>query len=479
MNKIRLLSALPVWCVLIAGAMLVPIARGADARLVADTYVDSAMVAVNFGGATALNVAPGRPGLVQFDLSGIASGTNVSVAYLRVFVNKVTLPGTLSFAAATSAWSENSVTFGTQPTAGPAFASTPANTPNAFLVVDVTSVVNGWIAAPGTNFGIEISGDVSGATISLDSKENGQTSHPAQLEINVIGPAGAAGAAGPVGPAGLSPAGPAGIAGPAGPTGVVGPAGPQGPKGLTGLQGDAGIAGVLGPRGPVGPAGPAGPQGIKGSTGAAGILGPSGPRGPTGPAGPTGITGPAGPAGIAGPFGPAGPVGPAGDQGPVGSIGPSGATGSVGANGPQGPAGSAGPAGVTGPLGPAGPQGAMGANGPSGNVFNFAAAQIPNNGAIADTDSNIYYLADNSGGPVLLTLPHANVAGRLVVIHVKLYFANNNTGAQVSTSQLTLKSLPGDTLIVAGQAATTLVSFNRMASLSSDGQGRWVVVGSN
>jgi hypothetical protein len=466
--------------VVIAGAILLPMAQAAETPLTGDTYVASAAPAGNFGGTAALNVAPGSPALVQFDLSAIAPGTNVSVAYLRVFVNKVTTPGALAFSAVTSPWSENSVTFAAQPTTGPAFATSPANTANAFLVVDVTALVQGWIAAPATNFGIRIAGDVSGASVSLDSKENGQTSHPAQLEVSIVAPAGAAGAAGPTGPAGATgPAGPAGPTGAAGSAGTAGPVGPAGPKGPTGLVGDAGAVGSAGPAGAVGPTGPTGIAGLKGPTGAAGSAGPTGPQGPAGPTGATGLIGDAGLTGIAGATGPAGPIGLTGNQGATGPAGAKGPTGNTGLAGATGPAGNAGPTGATGTQGATGPQGAQGTNGPNGNVFNLASATLANNSTIADTDTNIYYISDNSSGAVTVNLPHASVAGRLLVIHSKLYFASNNTGAQVATSQLIVKSQAGNTIVPPGAAPTTSFSTNRMVALSSDGAGRWVIVSGN
>ena len=480
MNKMRLPSVVRILPgVVIAAALLAPVARAADKPLVGDTYLTAASPATNFGGAPTLNVAPNSPALVQFDLSSIPAGTNVSVAYLRVFVNKVTTPGALTVSAVTSAWVENTVTSASQPTVGPDIGFSPADTANAFLVVDVTALVQQWLASPATNFGIQISSQ-SVASVSLDSKENGQTSHPAQLEVSIIAPTGAAGPPGPAGAAGATgPAGPAGTEGAAGPIGPNGPSGPAGPKGIAGLPGDAGSAGPLGASGLTGPTGPAGIAGVKGAMGAAGVAGPQGPAGPTGPAGPIGITGSAGASGIAGVSGSFGPAGPAGDQGPVGALGPKGPTGNQGSTGSVGPAGNAGTPGATGTLGATGAQGSQGADGPAGNVFNFATSALGNNSTIGETDSNIYYLADNSGGAVSVNLPHSIVAGRLLVIHVKLYFTSNNTGAQVGTNQLTVKSQSGDSITAPGQPGVTSLTLNRSISLSSDGQGRWAVVGSN
>ena len=128
----------------------------------------------------------------------------------------------------------------------------------SFVLVDVTAQVNAWLASPASNFGIQIS---SNATLTIDSKENTLTSHPAVLELTV-----------------------AGAPGPAGPTGATGPAGATGPPGL------AGVPGAKGPTGATGPAGPVGPSGI-GAAGASGPAGPAGSTGPTGAFGPPGASG--------------------------------------------------------------------------------------------------------------------------------------------------------------------------------------------
>jgi hypothetical protein len=85
----------------------------------------------------------------------------------------------------------------------------------------VAPLVQGWITTPASNYGVELK--ASGTTnITIDSKENANTSHPAMLEIVLSGPAG-----------------------PVGPVGATGPQGPAGPKGATGPQGPMGASGSL------------------------------------------------------------------------------------------------------------------------------------------------------------------------------------------------------------------------------------------
>ena len=123
----------------------------------------------------------------------------------------------------TSQWAEGSLTFTTAPTAQGARSPSPVSTAEAFLLVNVTSQVQTWIASPGSNFGLEITG-VGGAAVSLDSKENTSTSHPAVIEILIAGATGPT--ARPVRPGPRDRRGPAGAAGAAGATGPTGPAGP-------------------------------------------------------------------------------------------------------------------------------------------------------------------------------------------------------------------------------------------------------------
>ena len=328
-------------------------ARAAEAILIADAHVNSAMPAVNSGTISNLNVGGGYTTLLQFDLSLLPVGTNsakVSRAVLRLYANRVTTPGLVTLAPVTASWGEYSVTFASLPQTGSAADLFQVDQAGAFIAVDVTALVQGWIASPTTNNGIALSAGT--AVLQFDSKENDQTAHAATLSIELVD---------------------------------AGPMGPAGPAGANGIQGPQGIAGLQGPVGTMGATGPAGQTGLTGATGSAGPQGPQGATGPTGP------QGPAGPAGagafaykgnyssiqnyalgdvvlwqgssytslIAGNHGntPAtsplqwgvlaqqGLTGTAGAAGPAGSQGPQGLPGSMGAVGPPGPQGLQGIAG--------------------------------------------------------------------------------------------------------------------------------------
>ena len=373
-------------------------ARAAQATLVADAHVNSALPTVNSGAISNLDVGGGYTTLLQFDLSLLPAGTTglqVSRAVLRLYVNRVTTPGLVSYAPVTGAWGEYSVTYATEPSIGSAVGVVSISQAGAFVAIDVTSLVQEWITNEATNNGLALSAGT--AMVQLDSKENDQTSHPATLDIELAdaGPAGASGASGPAGSQG--PAGATGATGPIGLTGAAGSVGPMGLQGLTGSTGPIGPQGQNGATGPYGPqglTGPAGPQGPAGASGQGesglvyqgnynstenyalgdvvlwqgssytsliasnhgntpslspqqwGILTAQGPAGPTGA---TGTTGAAGPQGLPGNVGPNGPIGPQGQQGIAGQAGAQGipgTTGTTGLSGPMGPQGVPGPVGI-------------------------------------------------------------------------------------------------------------------------------------
>jgi Collagen triple helix repeat (20 copies) len=347
-----------------------------EATLVADAHVNSALPAVNSGAISNLNVGGGYTALLQFDLSTLPAGTTatqVSRATLRLYCNRMDTAGLVSVQPVGGAWGEYSVTFATLPSLGAATQVVQVGQAGAYVAVDVTALVQGWVTAPATNNGIALTAGT--AVVQFDSKENDLSGHAAVLDVALasVGPAGATGPAGPVGPTG-----------PAGVTGPTGPAGAQGPSGAAGLnyQGAyaAGVSyalhdvvtyagssyvsltgsneantpgvtsqwavlaqgGVGGSSGGVGVAyqgtyGPAATYGLNdvvsylgssyislvaGNVGnapganpglwgvlALGAVGLQGPTGLTGPQGPVGLTGPAGPTGLAGPMGATGAAG--------------------------------------------------------------------------------------------------------------------------------------------------------------------------
>ncbi len=416
-----------------------------QAILVADTHVNAALPTVNSGGISNLDVGGGYTALLQFDLSLLPAGTTssqVARAVLTLYANRVDTPGTLSVQPVTSSWTELGVTYQTLPNLGGISQSGNVAISGTFVAIDVTSLVQGWVANPVTNFGVALTS--SDAVLEFDSKENDLTSHAATLAVSLVsesavGPAGPAGATGPAGPTGpIGPAGPAGVAAATGAAGATGPAGPAGPTGSPGAMGAQGVQGPIGPSGPTGPAGP---------TGATGPAGPAGPAGPTGPAGTSGgaglqyqgayqstvnynegdivlwqggswvsligsnhgntpsdsplawgiltSQGPVGATGPAGPTGAAGPMGPPGSQGFEGPEGPQGVAGTPGSVGPPGLTGATGPMGLSGPMGPSGPAGPVGLSfqGPYQSTVNYSLGD----GVTWQGDSYVSLIYNNHG----------------------------------------------------------------------------------
>jgi hypothetical protein len=210
-----------------AGAFMAPAMGWAQQPLLTgDTQINSAATTTAYGSSTTLNISSTDSVLLQFNLADmLPSGTTaaqVLKARLIVFPDAITTGGTVNLYQVTSAWSEGTVTYATKPTiAATAAASLSCGVNNAFHDFNVTTLVQNWITTPASNFGVEL--QASGTTnLTIDSKENTNTSHPAVLEIDLSGPAG-----------------------PAGPAGATGPQGPAGPKGATGAQGPKGPAGGL------------------------------------------------------------------------------------------------------------------------------------------------------------------------------------------------------------------------------------------
>ncbi len=206
-------------------------ALAVEATLVADAHVNSTLPAVNSGAISNLNVGGGYTALLQFDLSTLPAGTTaaqVSRATLRLYCNRMDTAGLVSVQRVGGAWAESSVTFATLPSLGAAAQVVQVGQAGAYVAVDVTALVQGWVTAPATNNGIALT--TGTAVVQFDSKENDLTGHAAVLDVVLasVGPMGATGPAGAVGAAGA--------AGPAGAAGATGAIGPQGPPGIAGLN---------------------------------------------------------------------------------------------------------------------------------------------------------------------------------------------------------------------------------------------------
>ncbi|HZL24982.1 MAG TPA: DNRLRE domain-containing protein, partial [Acidobacteriaceae bacterium] len=178
--------------------LFMPAATWAQATLVADAHVSSAQPTVNAGTLTNLNVGGGYTTLVRFDLSMLPAGTTASQvtrAVLRVYCNRADTPGLVAVQPVGAAWGEYSVTYATMPILGLAVQTAQVSAADTFATFDVTATVQGWVAAPASNFGLALSAGT--AVVQFDSKENDETGHAPELQIVLA--AGGVGTQGPVG----------------------------------------------------------------------------------------------------------------------------------------------------------------------------------------------------------------------------------------------------------------------------------------
>jgi hypothetical protein len=209
--------------------LLASLAMAQSAPPSADSYIRSSSAGSNYGTATTLQVRSGYTSLLQFNLAPVPTGTTVAKATLRVYVDSVTTAGSFNVKPVNAAWTETGVTWTSAPALGTAVAGPiSVGTTGQFIVVDVTSLVQGWLNAPATNFGLAL--ELNGATgnFSFDSKEapgtsfgNSGPSHEAELLVALNGPTGPAGPAGAPGTNGTN-----GVDGAPGATGAQGPPGP-------------------------------------------------------------------------------------------------------------------------------------------------------------------------------------------------------------------------------------------------------------
>jgi Collagen triple helix repeat (20 copies) len=471
------------WTVPAAVALAASSAYATEAVVSGDTYVSSSYPTNNFGYQSNLHVDPTSTALIVFDLSSLPSATasnQISKATLWLYVNRISSAGAVSLKAVTSTWSESALTYNTIPALGSAMATFTPTVAQQFVAVDVTSLVQGWVTTPSSNYGIALS--TASGSILFDSKENGETSHMAGLDITLVNQ-GSQGAQGPQGPQGA--------------TGAAGATGPQGPQGTVGPTGATGATG---------PAGATGPQGSPVSfSGAWNISSPYAIGNTVSESGNSYIAIAAGTA-----EDPATDVGSGtsgtywallakkGDTGDVGATGPAGA---LGPQGSQGPAGDAGPTGAQGSAatvaigsvttGAAGSSASVTNSGTSSAAtFNFTIPQGAAGTGFADGTAGGQIYLTGSASPFAPAAPHT-VTGDVTIsssgvtaIGVGTVTANkiaNNaiTSAQIASSTITSTQIASSTITGGNIANSTIgvANLNASGTASSStyfrGDGTW------
>ena len=167
-----------------------------------DTFVASGTTTPS-GTNTNLQViaSPINAALVKFDLSGLPAGTTgsqITKATVKLYVNTVSLSGNLDVCRVTSGWTEAGTVFTSKPTlsATPLATAVPVSTASRYIVVDITTAVQGWVTTPASNVGIALlpssatpcNGSTYGApstsiNVKFDAKENISASHDAGLNV--------------------------------------------------------------------------------------------------------------------------------------------------------------------------------------------------------------------------------------------------------------------------------------------------------
>jgi hypothetical protein len=196
-RKAKASSLLLVALTWLAVLMLHPEDVRAQSVLADDAHVSLASRNANHGTNPNLNVSSSENVYLKFKLSSLPSntpGSEVEKATLNVFVGKVEAAGKLKLYVVAGEWDETEITADNAPPVGSLVTTIEEVGPDQegkFLAVDITSLVQQWLGDDGQganglpNYGIAIIAADQIADLTFDSKENSQTSHEAQLTIQL------------------------------------------------------------------------------------------------------------------------------------------------------------------------------------------------------------------------------------------------------------------------------------------------------
>jgi hypothetical protein len=184
--------------------VMLPIPSLAQSALTDDAHVSLFHGAANHGANPNLNVSPMENTYLRFDLSSTlplaTPGSEVGRATLKLYVGSVKVAGKLDVYPVLGPWDESVITRANVPPLGSLVATTDqigADQKGKFIAIDVTPLVRQWLGDDGQgtngipNHGLALVAHPADATspevadITFDSKENPQTSHEAQLNIQL------------------------------------------------------------------------------------------------------------------------------------------------------------------------------------------------------------------------------------------------------------------------------------------------------
>lgn len=165
-----------------------------------DAYIDQIAPSTTNGGAASLSsawnrivasvITERREGLIRFDLSpaSIPGTATIIAANLTMVVQKSTDvdPTDVLFVdKVTSAWDETTVTWSTAPTTTASGVTPPPigalAVNGSYTITNLQSLVQGWLSAPSSNFGIKLYTDTANPKVNLSfaSRENTSLAKPA------------------------------------------------------------------------------------------------------------------------------------------------------------------------------------------------------------------------------------------------------------------------------------------------------------
>jgi len=155
-----------------------------------DTYTNSADPTTNYGAQKTLDVDAAKEiTYIQFNLASVPTGASISQATLKLYVNTVTTAGAFELYAVNGAWTESALTYSIAPALGSVIDSNvPITTAdkNQYILIPMTSTVQGWLTTPSSNNGIALVA-VGSFNATFDSKETTTTSHPPELDVVFAG----------------------------------------------------------------------------------------------------------------------------------------------------------------------------------------------------------------------------------------------------------------------------------------------------
>jgi hypothetical protein len=157
----------------------------------------------NRGGNPVLNISGTSNSYIKFRLTPVlppnTPGSQVSKSTVKLYVGKVRAAGKVDVFVVNGPWDESSISANNAPPLGSLVTTMQIGLDREgdFVVFDVSALVQQWLGSDGQgtggipNFGIALaahpidSGNPGLANVDFDSKENAQTSHEAQLNVQL------------------------------------------------------------------------------------------------------------------------------------------------------------------------------------------------------------------------------------------------------------------------------------------------------